>query len=1193
MKKITTTIIIALMLIGFISASSFVSAQDPEDPFVYVGWNVEDKTEDISHTAQSSEWLFGPQPTIVISYEENGTSIAENHYQVEVGTEILINITVPKTFLGEGNILDTLRFWGHTETPSEKAVFALGYNATSNIWEAPYAARFELGSDRPSEAEFLEFIEPDSSYANETAYYRLVFAVNFTQAALEGIYWTGMHTIDQLGRPVSPSWLSRLQTGAFVTPPIGVGVSINPKDFFLPKYYYAEITDPSGEIIHYVDDNDTFIVRMMSDYEFGDAVIPFATLTWNASYLQWVNYTQPVGWPDSMYDPDAPMEEKAYKLGPQMFLVHNSTHTIVQAGYPKIEFYWAEIAEGIGAWLLNYTMELNSTIDLATFYVENATYTGEFNLGRGLRWGGYFTNNTDMDPHPFETGAIIDPSEILYFAKVEDIEGEKLNPRPEITGKQTMKLSYKDSFIEALLFDSEGNIANKGEQGEYLNLTMYIHKPLNLLNGSTVYEWQNNTWQVTEELANVSLQFSGSGHDENSTHYWRYGASYNITLDFESSSASVWSVYVRQAYFKGTDTKAGGLQIDNTTRLTVHDFNLELGQDMSKLFINFSFDPQAEDMLFERARMTVGQIENLRVWNGTHFVLPTWLEPEQYEDWIDQYNRIDVSNDILWSPSHFRLGDVQIWVPPAWTVTDEGAIDLDGNTFTTDDQYFIKRTGYWKDWGNITIEGMQVDIVFEPSPDESGDEFFSRSWMGVVEMVMEFEANETFYWYNADTLEPVSASEMEEIRDTMWADEEANLPKPDYQYTAWMSKNRTIDLSHIPELESGVWRNTWFAWGTSQAFNITTSESQAQWAIFRAEYAGMLIFNDLESEDSPDAPDFAFEETGVQSEEVTHLVLIDSVGDLELRRPFDSTADNDSRVVDPDTEIDFGISIYNVNVTIYPLRRQNAEGIRSPWDLRQSTDGAMGLNQTNFDYAISTATIDEMAFDITFQVDMVEYDAEDEQTWNHAASFKIDQIIGNWSLNEFDNSVLNSRGLAVNYFGVLGTATRTQYRAGNEPVADNNADSVGANYYTFGDANSPFANVSMGGLPYTWGGDGFTTEYISGSSTAPLGAFSAMFQSQSGASITNWNIEASMLFMTAGYVNWDGHAVHVDPVFVSYTSAQQTPPPTGTTTTTTTTTTDTTTDTTDRPGGPMDLYVLVGGLVAVIVIIVVLARRRR
>jgi hypothetical protein len=218
-----------------------------------------------------------------------------------------------------------------------------------------------------------------------------------------------------------------------------------------------------------------------------------------------------------------------------------------------------------------------------------------------------------------------------------------------------------------------------------------------------------------------------------------------------------------------------------------------------------------------------------------------------------------------------------------------------------------------------------------------------------------------------------------------------------------------------------------------------------------------------------------------------------------------------------------------------------------------------------------------MAFDITFNADMVEYDAEDPTTWNHVVSFKVDQIIGNWTLEEFDNSVLESRGLAVNFFAVLGTVGRTQYQAGEAPVTDPNADSTAASYYQFGANDNPYANVTMGGLPYTWGGDGFSTEYISGSSTAPIGAFSLAYESTSGDTVTDWNVDASMLFMTAGYTNWGGHAVHCDPVFVAYTSAHQTG------------TMSPTTPSDDGDG----LIVLVGGAVILIVLVVVLLRRRR
>jgi hypothetical protein len=229
-----------------------------------------------------------------------------------------------------------------------------------------------------------------------------------------------------------------------------------------------------------------------------------------------------------------------------------------------------------------------------------------------------------------------------------------------------------------------------------------------------------------------------------------------------------------------------------------------------------------------------------------------------------------------------------------------------------------------------------------------------------------------------------------------------------------------------------------------------------------------------------------------------------------------------------------------------------------------------------------------MAFDITFNVDMVEYDAADPTKWNHAVEFKVDQTFGDWTLHSFDNSVLTNRSLAVNFFGILGTGTIARYSAAEAPIADTNSASVEASYYQYGADNTPFANVTMGGLPYITGKDNYNTTYISGSSTVPIGVFSVLYQSVSGATLTNWHVEGSMLFMTAGYTEWDGHDIICDPVFVSYSSAFQTQQTT--TTGTTTTTTGTTTGT--RTGGELALYVMVGGAVAMVVLVCVMMRRR-
>ncbi|OLS29572.1 MAG: hypothetical protein ThorAB25_15710, partial [Candidatus Thorarchaeota archaeon AB_25] len=113
-------------------------------------------------------------------------------------------------------------------------------------------------------------------------------------------------------------------------------------------------------------------------------------------------------------------------------------------------------------------------------------------------------------------------------------------------------------------------------------------------------------------------------------------------------------------------------------------------------------------------------------------------------------------------------------------------------------------------------------------------------------------------------------------------------------------------------------------------------------------------------------------------------------------------------------------------------------------------------------------------------------------------------------------------------------------------------------------------------LPYTWGYDNHANVYRSGSSTIPIGAFSAIYQSTSGQSVTDWRVDASMLFMTSGYEHWGGHEIICDPVFVAYTSAHQS------------------TGTLPPPGDidPLTLYLIVGGTVALVVVVCMFYRRR-
>ncbi len=1168
------------------STMGIVNAQAAEDAYTRVTWNVVNETNTETHNAQNSQWIFGPQPSVVIKYADNLTSIAENHFRVEVGTLLYINITVPKSFLGEGNTLDTVRFWGTARRP-RTPLFVLEYNATADHWNY-LSIYYEAGSQDPKSGHFLSLNTTLSDYSVTTDEYVIMFAITFTEEVFQGVFWTDMQTIDQDGHPSSPSWLARLQSGTFVTPPIALGTVVNPRDFRLPSYYYAEITDVDGNIKHYATTDDTFILRLKASKPLGEVVIPISTLNWSSSLIQTLNYTQPALWPLSMFNKNAPMVNKSVDIPPFMFFIFDKDGAHIEYGYLNITFEWIEVANDIGIWYPNIGITYNASLNLTPYFTVNNTLTGYFDGNTTVQWAGSYTDKADLNPDPSKIGGVVDPE--WSFTTVMAADGDRLTVRPEVAAKQTTHMAYMSDFIEAFVFHQDGSIAAMAQQDEVLNMTLVVHKPLYQINGSVVYYQNGLAFNITNELDRISIAVKGRGGDMNATHHWHTEVTYNMTL-FVNGTSHTWSQYIKRTYLRG-----GGLvkeEIVNDDNWAVLSFDIKLGQDVSVLTVLFKFNPDAPSMVLSEASISVGMIQNIRVWGGSDWVLPWW--PGDYSDWVDHLIFYDLSKNALWSPGNLRLGDVDFWRPPLWTVTSDGAIDLDGNTFTTDDQYFIKRTGFWSDNVTLNTEGMIVGVMFDPSPGIPGDEFHSWSWMGVQRLDLEFEAHEEFYWYHASDMSHVPASEMATIRETLWANETAGVPVPGYEWVAWMSENRTLDLTKVTGLDSNEWHTTWFAWGTQQAFLVSIDDHTTMAAGFRARYAGLLLFNDNPSNTAEGAPDFEIQDGKIVTDEVTHVVLIDDIGSMELRRPLGATNDTGNVRVDPSTEVTFGITINNVNVTIYPIKVEHSDGIRGPWSFRESYEGALGLNSTNFDYWITHANIDYMAFDIHFNVNMVQYDPMDPTKWNHAVAFKVDQKFGDWTMFDFNQTALEGRGLAVNFFGILGTATRTQYTAGEKPVTDTNGGSESANYYEFGAENSPFANVSMGGLPYTWGGDGHTTTYTSGSSTAPIGAFSLFYESDTGTTVTDWTVQASMLFMTAGYTHWGGHEILCDPVFVSYTSAQYTPsenPPT--TTTTTGTTTPTTTTTPYSPGGTStrSLYLIVGAAVALLVIVLVVARRR-
>ncbi|NWF95990.1 MAG: hypothetical protein HXY34_07580 [Candidatus Thorarchaeota archaeon] len=1167
MRKADTLTIVALLVTSVATGALMVSAQSSE-PFVTVGWREVNQFTEFEHTNENSQWIFGPQPVTVAYYEANNTDISQNKYRLEVGTEFIVNITIPKSFLGPDVGLEAVVFWGKGVLP-RSPVFAVSYNVTADKWES-FAFRYTPGSEEPVASDFMHLDVAESSYGEGVQDHQVSFHITYSLSVGPRILMTGMQAVDTLNRPSSPSWLAAVGRG-FETPPLGLETDVDPRSFGLTEYYYAEVTDLSGNLLHHVGFWDEFVFHIRANVEFGEVVIPFSYITMNESYFRDYIIHLPVN-PYSLSTSWTTLTE----LPPFLVFIYDGGVPEVAAGFlDNVSWHWSIDAQ---MWYPSFDILINETIDISDYYV--LTGTEVLNGGASVSWTGCYTDKTDMNPDPLSVGATIRPDP--FFWRVEDMKDQALVPRPEIVSHSTVLLAFMDRFIEGYV-KRDGVIVHRVEQGDILNVTLEIYGPGALINGTTYipfnmthsgYDWAGLYVHIRRD--NVTLWVEGQSRGENATHYWLKLYHYNMTLFYESqtfdSSVSVTTI----TYDKATHGEVAWTTEYHNDWLTLHDAGLVVGAQHSTAWFVLTFEDEAPDMVFSSAHLISG-FHALGQWNVSlegqnNWVLYPVIGPSY--NWDDNSSSVVETLDgrVLWTPNRFILGGLDPWEPEAWTVTDDGAIDLDGNEFTTEDQYFVMRTGYWKDWGNTSVEGMIVSYVLDPSPGNNGDEYHASNWMGVVEMTIEFEANETFHWYHASDFTPVNNSELASIRTLMWANETAGIPNPGYRYVAWTTTSRVLDLTPLTGLDSNVWTNTWFAWGTEQTYRVAISETSTTWAMFRAKYAGLLLFNDTLEDGADSAPDFAIVDGHVVTEEVTHLVLIDSVDSIVLRKPFGATNQTGLVQVTPDTPVEFGISIVGVNVTIYPLRVEHSEGLRGAWDFRESFEGALGLNPELFDYAVTHARVTQMSFDIRFTTDMVQYDPDDPTRWNHAVSCKIDQTFGNWTLEEFDNSVLEDRSLAVNFFGVLATGTRSQYTANGTVVTDPNSASLNASYYTFGAADMPYAEVRMGGLPYTYGGDGHTTVYTSGSSTAPIGAFSLMYESSSGSTVTDWTIEASMLFMTAGYEHWGGHEILCDPVFISYPSAMQT--------SYTTTTGGTTTGTTGGNGAVI--------LVAAIAIIVVL-----
>ena len=477
----------------------------------------------------------------------------------------------------------------------------------------------------------------------------------------------------------------------------------------------------------------------------------------------------------------------------------------------------------------------------------------------------------------------------------------------------------------------------------------------------------------------------------------------------------------------------------------------------------------------------------------------------------------------------FIIGNPQwgMWGIQAWTINEaNGALDLDGNLETTDDQYYILEEYSSTDSWTHNWNTLDIGIIWDPNRTQYGDEINVHSWLGLNTFTWSYEWNETFYWYHASDMTPLNATEMQRINDTLFrADGD---PQPGYWDIAWMFKNVTWQdiLQQAQEngwdwISSNTQTWTWMAFGIDQNYGTSYKDGDVDHWLginLHYEFSGLMLWKDMNNDSLMDV-----DLNNPPSSELTHFFIPDSVGNVSFVTPgmlygdLNTTGHLELNLTD---EVTWGVSFMDVNGTVYPFSSYGY------WDWY---DGVIaGSDLRTFDERPSKISIDEISFLVHFQGHLNLTDS-----LNNYATIKVDNYVGNWDVDMLGGrSNLVNRSLALNYFADV-NMNDFAFKANGTMTGQDMV--VGSDVFSMETANAKFAEMIMGGVTYDWGKN-TTAPYDVVSYTTPAGTFRTAYQSESGQSATSWSITSTQFYVSIGFLHWDGYSVFQDPVFVAYVS---------------------------------------------------------
>ena len=467
-----------------------------------------------------------------------------------------------------------------------------------------------------------------------------------------------------------------------------------------------------------------------------------------------------------------------------------------------------------------------------------------------------------------------------------------------------------------------------------------------------------------------------------------------------------------------------------------------------------------------------------------------------------------------------------MWGMKNWVMNpDNGALDLDGDLETVNDQYYVQELYNSTNTQTHEWSRMNVHLKWNPNATMMGDEMTIISWLGIDTFTWTSEWSQTFYWYHVSDFSQLNSTEMQVVKDTILTS--GREARPGYWDIVWMARNVTwADIVAQAEASGWDWiksteqSRTWLSFGISQDYGTTyTSGSVDNWLHvgIHYEFSGLMIWNDTNSNGIMDVNTM-----GSGGNELSHYLMPDSVDSVEFITPgmaYNNTASSGSISVGVASEVTWGVKFYGINGTVFPYTLGGFWG----W-----YDGVMtGSDMRTFDERPAKVTIDELSFLVHFKGHL------NATSLNNYATVKVDNYVGNWDVDMIGGRAnLANRSLALNYFAEVNMQTFAFKANGTLTGTES---TVSAETFEFEMAGAKFAQMIMGNTTYDWSKN-TTMPYDVLSCTTPLGTFRTAYQSSSGYSATAWSFSMTMYYVTIGFPEWDGYSVYQDPVFVSYVS---------------------------------------------------------